>query len=135
MDSVFGDLRYKGFSCYLDDLLLHGSTVEELLDKLGTALERLETAGLNLRLLKYDFFPDKLHYLGHVFSGGMILPNPAKVALLQSVRRPGTVGEARSLLGMLNYYHQYISHFALIASPISELLRGKVKKGDPTLVI
>lgn len=132
MDNLFGDLRFDGVLVYLDDILLHGATVDEVLDRLEVVLPRMEAAGLHLNLDKCDFFPECLKYLGHVFRDGCMFPNPKKVETLRNIKRPESVGETRSLMGMLNYYHGYISHFAEIVAPINHLLRGCVKKKDPT---
>jgi hypothetical protein len=132
MDKLFGDLRYEGVSTYLDDILLHGQSVDEVLDKLDEVLARMEQAGLHLNLEKCDFFPSRLKYLGHIFAEGRMFPNPLKVDSLKNLKVPTNVGEVRSLLGMLNYYHTYVNNFATIASPLSSLLTGRIKKKDPS---
>lgn len=135
MDDKFGDLRFKGVLVYLDDILIHGNSVDEVLDSLEEVLKRLKEAGLNLNLEKCDFFPVCLKYLGHIFEGGMMFPNPKKIETLQRIKRPSTVHEVRSLLGMFNYYKDFVPHLSTLTAPINDLLSGIGKgKKDPSIV-
>ena len=63
MEHIFGDLYFSGALTYLDDILVHGRSFDEVLDRLRTVLERLRTAGLTLNLAKCDFFPTAVRYL------------------------------------------------------------------------
>lgn len=136
MDNTFGDLRYKGVLTYIDDILIHGDTVDEVLDLLEIVLERMEKAGLHLNLGKCDFFPHRLKYLGHFFEEGFMYPNPAKVDALKKIKKPTSICEVRSLIGMLNYYKDFIPRFSHFAAPLNDLLKGcKGTKKEKTVVI
>ena len=53
--------------CYLDDILITSSTVEEHLKNLAEVLERLADHGLKLKQEKCSFLQDSVEYLGHHF--------------------------------------------------------------------
>ena len=72
MDFLFGDLRYDGVLAYLDDILLHGETFDEVLGKLKVVLDRIQAEGLKINLKKTDFFPNTLKYLGHIITQGTL---------------------------------------------------------------
>jgi len=126
MEKILGDLWWKGVLVYLDDILIHGQTVEEVLEKLEIVLSRLSKAGLTLNLDKCDFFPKSLLYLGHVLQDGQIFPNPKRISALDHIQKPTNVKAVRSLLGHFGYFRNFIPNFSSIASPLFKLL----KKGE-----
>jgi len=123
MEYLFADMRWNGVLVYLDDILVHGQSFEEVLEKLRTVLQRLSTAGLTLNLQKCDFFPKLMRYLGHLITEGSLLPDPQKVAALDRIQVPSNIKEVRSLLGFFGYYRQFIPKYAEIALPITQLLK------------
>lgn len=124
MDFLFGDLRFAGVLCYLDDILIHSPTFEHALELLRGVFDRLRAAGLTINLPKSDFFPKILKYLGHVSVDGRLVPDPKKVEAIDRIRAPRNLNEVRSLLGFLGYYHSFIPHYASIMLPIFDLLRN-----------
>ena len=67
---------------YLDDILIYSKTEKELLDMISNAFEHLHKASLNIKLSKYSFFKEQIHYLGHLVSGNSILPLMVKIEAL-----------------------------------------------------
>ena len=51
--------------CYIDDILMMGSTDEEHLERLERVLQRLREYGLRVKNSKCDFFQLLVEYLGH----------------------------------------------------------------------
>ena len=51
--------------CYLDDILVTGSTREEHLQNLETVLQRLDQRGVRVKKSKCEFLKDSVEYLGH----------------------------------------------------------------------
>lgn len=124
MDTLFGDLRWRGVLVYLDDLLLHGRTKEETLMLLDIVLSRLESAGLTLRLDKCEFFPERLRYLGHTIGQDGIQPDRERVEGLEKLEAPKDIKGVRRILGLFGYYRDYIPNFASITEPLVQCLRG-----------
>lgn len=56
------------------------------------------------------------------------MPDPEKIAVVENWPTPTTVKEVRSFLGFAGYYRRFIPHFAQIAAPLQELLRGYPKE-------
>ena len=63
MDVLLQDLPHV--ICYLDDILVTGSTTQEYLQNLAVVLERLSQHGLRLKEEKCSFMQDSVDYLGH----------------------------------------------------------------------
>ena len=123
MEHIFGDLYFSGALTYLDDILVHGRSFDEVLDRLRTVLERLRTAGLTLNLAKCDFFPTAVRYLGHVLSAGELRPDPKRVDALARVQPAANVKGMRALLGMFGHYWQFFPNYAHITEPLTRLLK------------
>lgn len=126
MGEVLGDLYWKNVCCYLDDILVHGKTFEECMDRLQDVLRRLRRANLTLALNKCAFFPKEVLYLGYVIAEGKIKPNQKRVEALGKIATPKSVKDVRSLLGCVGYFRQFIKNYAEIAEPLNRLLRKKV---------
>lgn len=124
MDFLFGDHRFQGILCYLDDILVHATSFPRALELLRLVLERLRRAGLTINLNKSRFFPRTLKYLGQIIQDGQIIPDPKRVASLRQIKTPTTIRDVRSLLGFLGYYQTHIRNQAEILAPVYELLRA-----------
>lgn len=127
MDEILGDLYWKGVLAYIDDILIHGITIEEVWHNLSIVLQRLKDANLTINIDKCEFFPETIKYLGYIIGQGKIQPNPNKIIALRAAKTPTNVSEVRSLLGLLGFYRQFIQNYSSKAEPLTRL----TKKGQP----
>ncbi|EZG43036.1 enzymatic polyprotein [Gregarina niphandrodes] len=91
VENLFGDLYWNGVLVYLDDILIHAATLEEVFAKLEEVLKRLRASGLKLRLSKCSFLPEQVEYLGHTITEGRIAPQPRKVEAIDALQPPRDV--------------------------------------------
>lgn len=126
MDFIFEDLFKQGLLVYLDDILIHGDSVDHVFRLLRVILQRLRHFGLRLNIIKSNFFKKMLLYLGHIISEGTIRPNPKKVESLNHIRPPTSATEVRKLMGLLSYFRQYIPSFADYSHHFTNLLKNNV---------
>lgn len=110
-------------SCFLDDLLVFGSTLEECSQNLDRVLARLEEHKLTVKLEKCSFFKNSCRYLGHVISDEGIKPDPEKVAAVKGFPTPIDLHGVRSFLGLAPYYRKFVKGYSAIASPLHELTK------------
>ncbi|KZS10124.1 Uncharacterized protein APZ42_025482 [Daphnia magna] len=68
---------------------------------------------------------ESMQHLGHVISASGIAPDPEKNTLLKNYKRPTTIVEIQSFLGLASYYRRFIKNFADIAHPLIELTKKK----------
>ena len=97
---------------------------------MGIILDLLEEADLKLGLSKCKFMCESVQYLGHVISAKGITPDPEKIEQLKNYKRPSSVVEIQSFLGLASYYRRFIRNFADIAHPLIELTKKKKEKDN-----
>ena len=64
---------------YLEDELVFSETYDDHLHHLNVVFEKIQKAGLKIKLSKCQFFKSHLHYLGHRFSANGLEPLPEKL--------------------------------------------------------
>lgn len=108
---------------YFDDIICHGSDLEECTRNLVACLERLKKNDLHLNRNKCSFFKESINYLGHVVSHNQIQKCPAKVQAVSQMPRPKNVEELKRFLGLVTYYAKFIPDFSSKSYPLRRLLR------------
>ena len=125
MDTILQGI--SGVICYLDDILITGTTEDDHLHTLGIVLERLEDHGFRLKMSKCNFLAKSVKYLGHRIDQHGIQALPSKVEAITNAPEPKNVPELRSFLGLLNYYGKFIPNLSSILHPLNQLLKDKQK--------
>lgn len=121
MDSLLFDS--DGVACFFDDIIIQGSTYEECYNRLRAVLEKLRANNLSLTKDKCVFFKPSISYLGHVINEHGLLKSNDKIKAIHDAPSPTNQKEVKSFLGLINYYHKFISQLATKASPLNDLLR------------
>ena len=124
MNSVLRSVIGKICLVYLDDIIVFSKTIDEHIKNLKTIFSLLEKAHLKLKLNKCKFLAQSVPYLGHVITSDGIKPDPAKVEALLNYKRPTTVREMQSFLGLASYYRRFVRSFSTIAHPLLILTKG-----------
>ena len=91
-------------ACYLDDILVAGTTQAEHDLRLQQVLERLEKAGIRLQKEKCQFNQQRVEYLGHCIDAMGIHPTQKKLKATQLAPIPTDVSQLRAFVGLMNYY-------------------------------
>ena len=112
---------------YLDDVLIAGADFEDHLALLRCVFDAFRNANLKLNLEKCEFVQDSVEYLGFVVNGNGVMPNPKKVDAVVEYKQSVNVEELRRFLGLVSYYHRFISGASDIMSPLNRLLQKGVK--------
>lgn len=126
MEGCFRDMNLTELIIFLDDLLIHGKTLEELEERTIKVLERLRKFKLKLDPAKCVFGTAEVKHLGHVISENSIRPDPDKTSAVDSWPKPATVKEVKSFLGFCNMYRKFIPQFHTMSKPLNELTLGYV---------
>ena len=108
---------------YLDDIIIFSKTEEEHLQHLEEILERLQKAGLKLKLQKCSFFKKHIQYLGQLISDEGIQAVPEKLESIAKMPVPQNAKQVKQFLGLVGYYRKFVPHFSDIARPLTQLTR------------
>ncbi|KAJ0390914.1 hypothetical protein P43SY_011218 [Pythium insidiosum] len=110
-----------GRRSFIDDILVAGSTWEEMCTKLERLMDACEKWGLSISLPKSVFGLSRVDYLGHSVSAEGVRANPKNLEELKQLTFPRTLKGIQSFLGSLNFYHKFIEHFAVYAATLYEV--------------
>ena len=124
MESLIKDI--PGVVCYLDDLLVSGSTKGQHDQRLSMLLSKLQDSGLKLREDKCYFEVSEVSYLGYKIDGSGIHPTTEKLNAITNAPAPKDITQLRSYLGILNFYRKFLPNAATVLEPLNELMRAKV---------
>ena len=113
----------EGVEMFVDDVLIHSPSFRQHLETLRIVLERLRHYNLTIKPSKCMIGHEEVPFLGHVIGGGQYGCQIDKIIKVRDAPRPQTKKQVKSFLGLTGYYRDYIPNFAVIASPLHELLR------------
>ena len=122
MEMCLGDQQYLTLLFYLNDICVFGSSINEMLDRIGLVFQCLKDFNLKIKLKKSYFFQSNVLFLGHILSKEGISPNPEKVSKVRDWPVPKMAKELHSFLGLASYYWRFIPQFAKWASPLHDLI-------------
>ena len=121
MNRVFKPYLDQFVVVFIDDILVYSKNKEELEKHLRVILQTLKEHQLFSKLKKCEFWLYKISFLGHVVSKDGILVDLSKVEAALSWKRPTTLFEVRSILGMAGFYRHFIKGFFKISVPLTRL--------------
>ena len=79
MNRVFEEYLDKFVIVFIDDILVYSQTKEDHEQHLRLVLQRLKDKQLYAKFKKYEFWLEKVVFLGHVVSKDGIMVDPAKI--------------------------------------------------------
>ena len=127
MNRVFKPYQDQFVVVFIDDILVYSKNKEEHKKNLHVILQTLREHQHFSKLNKCEFWLDQISFLGHVVSKDGISVDPSKVEAVLSWKRPSTVSEIRSFLGMAGYYRRFIEGFSKISLPLTRLTQKNAK--------
>jgi hypothetical protein len=123
MNVVLGPLRNQICCCYLDDIILPASDIDELIARLVLLLEALRRAKLTLNIQKCQFGVSQVYYLGLQITSEGLKPGPEKLKVIKQFLAPRNPTEVRRFLGLTGFFRRFIKDYAVIARPQSHTLQ------------
>ena len=117
----------EGCICYIDDILIHASTVEEHDRRLECVLKRLSEKNFRLNVDKCVFGVSTVQFLGHEISSEGIHPHPHNMKAITEAGKPQNAKDVKRFLGMITYYQDFLPNLATITEPLRRLLRKNCK--------
>lgn len=115
-----------GVQPYLDDIAVKGLNEQNHLTSLRETFKALRQAGVRLKREKCLFAKPEIKYLGHIFNGAGLSPDPEKVKAILEAPRPQKLEELVSFLGLVQYYGRHIPELSTLAGPLNLLRKNNV---------
>ena len=125
--STFGKLvgyvlqGVQGILAYVDDVLAHSCTHQEMLKTLRQVFIRFRKYNLKLNPRKSIFGTAQCAYLGYTISKDGIRPSEDKTRAIRDSKPPANLKEIRGFLGLANYFRFLIPNFAGLSAPLTQL--------------
>jgi hypothetical protein len=113
MDQILHGIA--GVTCYLDDVLVAGKTLEQAERRLIRVFTRLEKFNIRVNKKKCIFLQEKVEYVGHLVISKGIHPLPSKISALREAPIPKTAEKLATFLGVINYYHDHLPMLSAVA--------------------
>jgi len=127
MSIVLREYLWEICLCYLDDIIIFGRTLQELLDRMRTILDKLHDVGLKVKLSKCVLFKTEIQYVGHIVSAAGVNLMPDKIQVLKDWPILHCLTDVRAFLGLASYYRKFVTGFATIAELLTAINKKMVR--------
>lgn len=121
--NYFGDI--KNVSIYIDDILIAASNEIEHDEALKLVIERARKFNIKFNKTKLQYKQERIKYLGHIFDKNGVMPDPEQVGAINCLDIPNNRVELQRILGMVNYFRDFIPNLSSITEPMRNLLKKK----------
>jgi hypothetical protein len=124
---AFFELLGDGMEIYMDDMFIHGPTIEIHNFRLRRCLEIVRSFKFILDGSKGLFCVLVLPLFGFQISEAGIATMDDKTKAIREWPQPTRVKQLRSFLGLANYYRRFVNQYASIAAPLHDLTGSSVR--------
>ena len=132
--NVLSGLLYHICELYIDDIIVHASTEDQLIQRLEIIFKRLIEFKIFLNPDKGHIGLKEVEYVGHVIDKTGITFSKEKREAVLNFRLPRTHHEMRSFLGLATYFRDHIDHHAEKVLPLHNLIHT-AKGYNPKAII
>jgi hypothetical protein len=120
MNNVLSKFLDRFVLVLIDDIITYSKNKEDHEEHLNLVLQVIREHHLYAKFIKFEFFQNQVHYLGHVISEGVAV-DPDKIKYIMDWPTLKYVYDIRSFMGIEGYYRRFIKVFSKIGFPITSL--------------
>ena len=124
---VLAGLLHVICEAYLDDVLIYADSREELDERIKMVMDRLKEYNLCVNPRKVVIGVQVIEWLGIIISQNGLRISPSKVEGLKQLESPTDKSKLRAVLGLANYFRDFVPNFSLKVVLMESLLFTKVQ--------
>lgn len=122
MDEIFSGC--DGVVVYIDDILVGGTDQADHDIRLKKVLQKIKQFNLSLNNQKCEYNKTEIEFMGYLISAQGIEISPSKIEAIKHFRKPISVSEVRSFLGLVTFVGHWIDYLATKTEPLRKLLKN-----------
>ena len=111
----------------MDDIILPSQYEQEGIEKLQKVLSLAEKHNIQIKWEKCQFLSRRVNFLGYFIEDSTIKPSNEKTRSIENFPLPKDKKTLQRFLGLTSYFRRFVRDYALIAKPLSDLLKKDVK--------
>jgi len=106
---------------YLNDILIYSDDLKMHCSHVHKVLKKLNERALYVKKLKSRFKTKKIKFLDYVIQSEQIKKNSEKTNAVRNWPSSKWVKKVQAFLRLMNYYQKFVSNYAKIAEPLTQL--------------
>ena len=121
---VLKDLMHDGVELYMDDCMVHATTLDEYLKRLRQVFLRFREKGITLNPFKCKLGMSEAEFVGHTIDANGLHFTRDKLDSVLNFPRPETKRQIKSFIGLANYFRDHIQNHSIRAQPLQDFVGG-----------
>ncbi|GFT15515.1 retrovirus-related Pol polyprotein from transposon 297 [Trichonephila clavipes] len=113
---------------YIDDITIFSTNWKDHMKHIDLVPGRLKAAGLKVKPSKCRFSQEEVLFLSHTVGSGSRSPSEMKIKAIKEFSPLTTKTQNKIFLGIAGYYSPYIPNYSEIASPLTDVFKGKIQR-------
>lgn len=127
MNTCFRKHLVTSLIIWLDDLMNHAKSTDELIRIYRFILETCRTYGLKLNARKCKLFLREAKFLGRIFTPKGVHHDPERVNALVNASEPTNAGELQQFLCAMNWISNCLPDFSRASKPLKDVLEMSLR--------
>jgi transposase InsO family protein len=119
---VLGGLIHIILELYIDDILIHGRTEEEFIERVKLVFDRLRKHKITVNPKKCFFGASRIEFVGHEINEEGMKFSEEKIRKVIDFALPITSKQLQGFLGLANYFRDHIEGFSTRSTPLFQVL-------------
>ena len=111
---VLQRLLQVGVELYLDDCMVHATSLDEYVERLRSVFHRFRKSGITLNPAKCKLGLSQVEYVGHTIDKDGLHFTRERLDSVLQIPRPTTKKQLKSFLGLANYFRDHIKNHSTI---------------------